>query len=86
MNEYKLSTTRSSLRGCRSAHTPHNLRYSSLARPELTAQVQRWGLQNAGFDYDIVAVFGSQSTGKSQCTGSRSLVVFDSETRHRYFA
>ncbi|GJE92681.1 root hair defective 3 GTP-binding protein [Phanerochaete sordida] len=33
--------------------------------PELTKQVERWGLQNAGFDYDIVAVFGSQSTGKS---------------------
>ncbi|EPT04585.1 hypothetical protein FOMPIDRAFT_1113360 [Fomitopsis schrenkii] len=33
--------------------------------PELTHQVDRWGLQNAGFDYDIVAVFGSQSTGKS---------------------
>ncbi|OCH93787.1 protein SEY1 [Obba rivulosa] len=33
--------------------------------PDLTNQVQRWGLHNAGFDYDIVAVFGSQSTGKS---------------------
>ncbi|KAI0730269.1 root hair defective 3 GTP-binding protein [Fomitopsis betulina] len=33
--------------------------------PELTHQVDRWGLQHAGFDYDIVAVFGSQSTGKS---------------------
>ncbi|KAK7692530.1 Dynamin-like GTPase that mediates homotypic ER fusion [Cerrena zonata] len=32
---------------------------------ELTPQLERWGLQNAGFDYDIVAVFGSQSTGKS---------------------
>lgn len=32
---------------------------------ELTPQIERWGLQNAGFDYDIVAVFGSQSTGKS---------------------
>ncbi|KAI0786786.1 root hair defective 3 GTP-binding protein [Abortiporus biennis] len=32
---------------------------------ELTPQIQRWGLQNAGFDYNIVAVFGSQSTGKS---------------------
>ncbi|KAI0930053.1 Dynamin-like GTPase that mediates homotypic ER fusion [Taiwanofungus camphoratus] len=33
--------------------------------PNLTPQIERWGLQNAGFDYDIVAVFGSQSTGKS---------------------
>ncbi|KAJ1784272.1 Dynamin-like GTPase that mediates homotypic ER fusion, partial [Coemansia sp. RSA 2167] len=26
---------------------------------------QRWGLADAGFDYNVVAVFGSQSTGKS---------------------
>ncbi|PIA15728.1 root hair defective 3 GTP-binding protein [Coemansia reversa NRRL 1564] len=26
---------------------------------------QRWQLSTAGFDYDVVAVFGSQSTGKS---------------------
>ena len=31
----------------------------------MTPQIERWGLQSAGFDYDIVAVFGSQSTGKS---------------------
>ncbi|KAI5118453.1 hypothetical protein M0805_006272 [Coniferiporia weirii] len=31
----------------------------------LNAQLGRWGLQDTGFDYDIVAVFGSQSTGKS---------------------
>ena len=45
--------------------------YSSLPsaelcnRPELSKQIEKWGLQNAGFDYDLVAVFGSQSTGKS---------------------
>ncbi|KAI0358523.1 root hair defective 3 GTP-binding protein [Trametes cingulata] len=33
--------------------------------PALSQQIEKWGLQNAGFDYDIVAVFGSQSTGKS---------------------
>ncbi|TFY75052.1 hypothetical protein EWM64_g8959 [Hericium alpestre] len=33
--------------------------------PELGAQIEKWGLRDAGFDYDIVAVFGSQSTGKS---------------------
>ncbi|KAI0675379.1 root hair defective 3 GTP-binding protein [Trametes maxima] len=33
--------------------------------PALTQQIDKWGLQNAGFDYDIVSVFGSQSTGKS---------------------
>ncbi|ESK90867.1 protein sey1 [Moniliophthora roreri MCA 2997] len=32
---------------------------------ELGAQIERWGLRDAGFSYDIVAVFGSQSTGKS---------------------
>ncbi|THH22141.1 hypothetical protein EUX98_g8236 [Antrodiella citrinella] len=32
---------------------------------ELTSQIQHWGLRDVGFDYDIVAVFGSQSTGKS---------------------
>ncbi|KAH8093879.1 RHD3/Sey1 [Cristinia sonorae] len=32
---------------------------------ELTTQMQQWGMHDAGFDYDIVAVFGSQSTGKS---------------------
>ncbi|KAF9816747.1 hypothetical protein IEO21_03909 [Rhodonia placenta] len=33
--------------------------------PDLTPQIEQWGLHNAGFDYDMVAVFGSQSTGKS---------------------
>ncbi|KAJ8077951.1 Dynamin-like GTPase that mediates homotypic ER fusion [Marasmius tenuissimus] len=33
--------------------------------PELGAQIERWGLRDSGFSYDIVAVFGSQSTGKS---------------------
>ncbi|KAK1225646.1 Dynamin-like GTPase that mediates homotypic ER fusion [Marasmius sp. AFHP31] len=35
------------------------------SRPELGAQIERWGLRDSGFSYDIVAVFGSQSTGKS---------------------
>ncbi|OSD06948.1 root hair defective 3 GTP-binding protein [Trametes coccinea BRFM310] len=33
--------------------------------PALTKQIEKWGLHHAGFDYNIVAVFGSQSTGKS---------------------
>ncbi|KAG7098321.1 Dynamin-like GTPase that mediates homotypic ER fusion [Marasmius oreades] len=33
--------------------------------PDLTTQIEKWGLRDAGFSYDIVAVFGSQSTGKS---------------------
>lgn len=32
---------------------------------DLTKQITRWGLGDAGFNYDLVAVFGSQSTGKS---------------------
>lgn len=28
--------------------------------------MKHWGLHDTGFDYDIVAVFGSQSTGKSE--------------------
>jgi len=28
-------------------------------------QIAAWGLRDAGFDYNLVAVFGSQSTGKS---------------------
>ncbi|PAV18578.1 root hair defective 3 GTP-binding protein [Pyrrhoderma noxium] len=31
----------------------------------LNAQMDRWGLIDSGFDYNLVAVFGSQSTGKS---------------------
>lgn len=33
--------------------------------PELASQIGYWGLRDAGFDYNVVAVFGSQSTGKS---------------------
>lgn len=28
--------------------------------------MKTWGLADAGFKYDVVAVFGSQSTGKSK--------------------
>jgi len=27
---------------------------------------EKWNLANRGFDYNVVAVFGSQSTGKSK--------------------
>ncbi|KAK7005902.1 RHD3/Sey1 [Favolaschia claudopus] len=33
--------------------------------PDLGEQIEKWGLLDAGFGYNIVAVFGSQSTGKS---------------------
>ncbi|KIL65297.1 hypothetical protein M378DRAFT_125777 [Amanita muscaria Koide BX008] len=32
---------------------------------DLDAQIEQWGLRQAGLGYNIVAVFGSQSTGKS---------------------
>ncbi|KAF8494740.1 protein SEY1 [Russula emetica] len=32
---------------------------------DLNDQISAWGLHDAGFDYNLVAVFGSQSTGKS---------------------
>ncbi|TDL25999.1 root hair defective 3 GTP-binding protein [Rickenella mellea] len=32
---------------------------------DLSSQIEQWGLRDAGFGYNIVAVFGSQSTGKS---------------------
>jgi hypothetical protein len=35
-------------------------------RPDLTKQIERWGLRDTGFEYNLVAVFGSQSTGKSR--------------------
>ncbi|KAI7867302.1 root hair defective 3 GTP-binding protein-domain-containing protein [Mucor mucedo] len=32
---------------------------------DLPAYLEKWGLGDAGFKYNVVAVFGSQSTGKS---------------------
>ena len=37
-----------------------------LCRPDLAAQIDKWGLRDTGFAYNIVSVFGSQSTGKSK--------------------
>lgn len=33
---------------------------------QLPEYMKTWGLADAGFKYDVVAVFGSQSTGKSK--------------------
>ncbi|KAF9004417.1 root hair defective 3 GTP-binding protein [Hymenopellis radicata] len=44
---------------------------------ELTPQIERWGLRDAGFNYDIVAVFGSQSTGKSTLLNRLFGTTFD---------
>ncbi|KII92556.1 hypothetical protein PLICRDRAFT_50920 [Plicaturopsis crispa FD-325 SS-3] len=52
---------------------------------ELTSQIERWGLQDAGFGYNIVAVFGSQSTGKSTLLNRLFGTTFDvmDETRRQ---
>ncbi|KAH7927542.1 root hair defective 3 GTP-binding protein [Leucogyrophana mollusca] len=44
---------------------------------DLTAQIQRWGLRDVGFNYNIVAVFGSQSTGKSTLLNRLFGTTFD---------
>ncbi|EIW83198.1 root hair defective 3 GTP-binding protein [Coniophora puteana RWD-64-598 SS2] len=44
---------------------------------ELTPQLERWGLRDVGFNYNIVAVFGSQSTGKSTLLNRLFGTTFD---------
>ena len=39
--------------------------------------MERWGLRDAGFNYNIVAVFGSQSTGKSAYYAERPSILAD---------
>ncbi|KAJ7347098.1 RHD3/Sey1 [Mycena albidolilacea] len=53
--------------------------------PDLGEQIQRWGLHDAGFGYNIVAVFGSQSTGKSTLLNGLFGTTFDvmDETRRQ---
>ncbi|KAG6919378.1 Dynamin-like GTPase that mediates homotypic ER fusion [Tephrocybe rancida] len=53
--------------------------------PDLTSQIERWGLRDAGFDYNLVAVFGSQSTGKSTLLNRLFGTTFDvmDETRRQ---
>ncbi|PPR02965.1 hypothetical protein CVT26_004909 [Gymnopilus dilepis] len=45
--------------------------------PELGAQIEKWGLRDVGFDYNIVSVFGSQSTGKSTLLNRLFGTTFD---------
>jgi len=52
-------------------------------RPNLASQIERWGLRDVGFNYNIVAVFGSQSTGKSRLT-THGFQVQSTEGRGRY--
>ncbi|KAJ8584278.1 root hair defective 3 GTP-binding protein [Rhizopogon salebrosus TDB-379] len=51
----------------------------------LASQIERWGLRDAGFNYNIVAVFGSQSTGKSTLLNRLFGTTFDvmDETRRQ---
>ncbi|KAJ7071965.1 RHD3/Sey1 [Mycena amicta] len=53
--------------------------------PDLTEQLEKWGLRDAGFGYNIVAVFGSQSTGKSTLLNRLFGTTFDvmDETRRQ---
>ncbi|KAG5652873.1 Dynamin-like GTPase that mediates homotypic ER fusion [Sphagnurus paluster] len=53
--------------------------------PDLSTQIGRWGLRDAGFDYNVVAVFGSQSTGKSTLLNRLFGTTFDvmDETRRQ---
>ncbi|KDQ21608.1 hypothetical protein BOTBODRAFT_208395 [Botryobasidium botryosum FD-172 SS1] len=44
---------------------------------DLGDHIERWGLHNAGFGYDVVAVFGSQSTGKSTLLNRLFGTTFD---------
>ncbi|KAH8814531.1 RHD3/Sey1 [Flagelloscypha sp. PMI_526] len=44
---------------------------------DLDSQLQQWGLRDAGFDYNLVAVFGSQSTGKSTLLNRLFGTTFD---------
>lgn len=39
---------------------------SSTHSKQLDGHMKDWELAEAGFSYDVVAVFGSQSTGKSE--------------------
>ncbi|OAX39781.1 root hair defective 3 GTP-binding protein [Rhizopogon vinicolor AM-OR11-026] len=51
----------------------------------LSSQIERWGLRDVGFNYNIVAVFGSQSTGKSTLLNRLFGTTFDvmDETRRQ---
>ena len=51
-------------------------------RPNLNAQMDRWGLIDSGFDYNLVAVFGSQSTGKSSWLRVLKLLIAYSYYAH----
>ncbi|KAH9485548.1 Dynamin-like GTPase that mediates homotypic ER fusion [Psilocybe cubensis] len=45
--------------------------------PDLGSQIDKWGLRDVGFAYNIVSVFGSQSTGKSTLLNRLFGTTFD---------
>ncbi|PWN26932.1 root hair defective 3 GTP-binding protein [Jaminaea rosea] len=53
--------------------------------PQLNDRLSQWGLQDAGFGYDLCAVLGSQSTGKSTLLNKLFGTTFDvmDETRRQ---
>jgi hypothetical protein len=66
----------------------HNASYSHAARlqlidenqkfnPHLGQYLQKWGLEEAGFNYNLCAVVGSQSTGKSTLLNKLFGTTFD---------
>ncbi|KAF8315843.1 root hair defective 3 GTP-binding protein [Clavulina sp. PMI_390] len=73
-NELPSSTTRVQIINEEKQFTQH-----------LTQSVTEWGLADAGFSYDVVAVFGSQSTGKSTLLNRLFGTTFDvmDETQRR---
>ena len=48
--------------------------------------MDRWGLIDSGFDYNLVAVFGSQSTGKSSWLRVLKLLIAYSCYLRSYFS
>ncbi|PPQ98784.1 hypothetical protein CVT24_003342 [Panaeolus cyanescens] len=44
---------------------------------QLTPQLKKWGLHDVGFGYNIISVFGSQSTGKSTLLNRLFGTTFD---------
>ncbi|KAG1752797.1 root hair defective 3 GTP-binding protein-domain-containing protein [Suillus lakei] len=61
------------------------LNYTTSNRTHLTSQIGRWGLRDAGLNYNKVAVFGSQFTGKSTLLNRLFGTTFDvmDETRRQ---
>lgn len=71
-------------------HLPPNVRVQIVDEEkqftsQLGASITNWGLADAGFAYDVVAVFGSQSTGKSTLLNRLFGTTFDvmDETQRR---